>query len=132
MKQDLDKMLAAGFIEPIEESEWVSPMVVQDKKTKGEIRIYVDLRKLNDASVHDPFPTPFTDEVLDNVGGQEVYSFTDGFSGYHQITIHMDDRPKTTFATEWGSFQYTVIPFGLKNAPAIFSRVVVAIFKEYI
>ena len=51
-------------------------MVVQEKKTKGEIRICVDLRKLNDACLHDHFPTPFTDEVLDNVGGQEVYSFT--------------------------------------------------------
>ena len=58
-------------------------MVVQDKKTKGEIRIYVDRRNLNNAYVHDPFPTPFTDKVLDNVGGQEVYSFTDGFLGYH-------------------------------------------------
>ena len=57
----------------------------------------MDLRKLNDASVHDTFPTPFTDEVLDNVGGQEVYSFTDGFSGYHQIRIHKDDRNKTMF-----------------------------------
>ena len=46
-------------------------MVVQDKKT-GEIRICVDLRKMNNAYLHDPFPTPFTDEVLDNVGGQEV------------------------------------------------------------
>ena len=80
---ELDKMLAAGIIEPVEESEWVIPMVVQEKKTKGEIRICVDLRKLNDACLHDPFPTPFIDEVLDNVGGQEVYSFTDGFSGYH-------------------------------------------------
>ena len=62
-------MLAAGIIELVEESEWVSPMVVQDNKTMGEIRICVDLRKLNDASVYDPFPTPFTDEVLDNVGG---------------------------------------------------------------
>ena len=53
----------------VEESEWVSPMVVQEKKTKGDIRICVDLQKLNDASLHDPFPTPFTDEVLDNVGG---------------------------------------------------------------
>ena len=77
-------MLIAGLIEPVEENEWVSPMVVQDKKTKGEIRICLDLRKLNDASVHDPFPTPFTDEVLDSVGGEEVYSFIDGFSGYHQ------------------------------------------------
>ena len=72
-------MLAAGIIEPVEESEWVSPMVMQEKKTKGEIRICVVLRKLDDACLHDPFPTPFTDEVLDNVGGQEVYSFTDGF-----------------------------------------------------
>ena len=46
-------------------------MVVQENKTKGDIRICVDLRKLNDASLHDPFLTPFTDEVLDNVGGQE-------------------------------------------------------------
>ena len=92
-------MIATGIIEAVEESEWVSPMVVQGKKAKGEIMIYVDLRKLNDASVHDPFPTPFTDEVLDNVGGQEVYSFTDGFSRYHQIRIHKEDRHKTTFAT---------------------------------
>ena len=132
VRKELDKMLVAGIIEPVEESEWVSPMVVQDKKTKGEIRICVDLRKLNDASVHDPFPTPFTNEVLDNVGGQEVYFFTDGFSGYHQIRIHEEDRYKTTFATEWGSFQYTVMPIGLKNAPAIFSGVVIAVFKEFI
>ena len=128
----LYEMLAAGIIEPIEESEWVSPMVVQEKKTKGEIRICVDLRKLNDACLHDPFPTPFTDEVLDNVGGQEVYSFTDGFSGYHQIRIAPEDRHKTTFAIEMGSFQYTVMPFGLKNAPAMFSRVVISAFKEFI
>jgi hypothetical protein len=68
VRNELDRMLEVGIIEPIEESEWISPMVVQDK-TMGEIRICVDLRKLNDACLHDPFPTPFTDEVLDNVGG---------------------------------------------------------------
>ena len=57
--KELDNMPAVGIIEPVKESEWVSPMVVQDKKTKGEIRICVDLRTLNDASIHDPFPTPF-------------------------------------------------------------------------
>jgi hypothetical protein len=46
--------------------------------------------------------------------------------------LHKEDRHKTTFVTEWGSYQYTVMPFGLKNAPAIFSRVVVASFKEFI
>jgi hypothetical protein len=70
--------------------------------------------------------------VLENVGGQEVYSFTDGFLGYHKIKIALEDRYKTTFATEWGFYQYTVMLFGLKNAPTIFSRVVIASFKEFI
>jgi hypothetical protein len=75
---------------------------------------------------------PFTDEVLDNVGGPEVYSFTNGFSRYHQIQIAKEDHNKTTFATEWGSYQYTVMLFGLKNAPTMFSRVVVKAFKEFL
>ena len=62
-------MLGAGIIEPVEESEWISLIVVQDKKDTGEVHICVDLRKLNDACLHDPFSTPFTDEVLDIVGG---------------------------------------------------------------
>jgi hypothetical protein len=131
VKIELHGMLEARIIEPVEELEWISPMVVQDKKT-GEIRICVDLRKLNDVCLHDPFPTPFTDEVLDNVGGQEVYSFTDGFSRYHQIRIAKEDFHKTTFATEWGSYQCIVIPFGLNNSPSIFSRVVVETFKEFL
>jgi hypothetical protein len=124
-------MLEAGIIKPVEESEWMSPMVVQEKK-QGEIRICVDLRKLNDACLHDPFPTPFIDEVLENVGGHKVYSFTDGFSGYHQIKIAQEDRYKTMFATKWGSYLYTVMSFGLKNAPALFSKVVIVALKEFI
>lgn len=61
----------------MEKSEWISPIVVQDKKTR-EIRICVDLRKLNDVCVIDHFPT-CTYKVLDNVGDQEAYSFTNGF-----------------------------------------------------
>ena len=57
--------------------------MIQDKKTTGKVRICVDLRKLNDACLHDPFLTLFIDEVLESVGGQEMYSFTDGFSDYH-------------------------------------------------
>lgn len=66
VKEELDKIIKPRIIKLVEESEWVSPMVVQEKKTKGEIKICVDLRKLNDACLHDPFPTPFTDNVLDN------------------------------------------------------------------
>lgn len=68
-------MLITGIIECVEEFEWVSPMVVQEKNAKWENRICVDLRKLNDACLCDPFPTPFIDEVLDNVGGQEAFFY---------------------------------------------------------
>jgi hypothetical protein len=111
--------------------EWISPIVVKYNKTIG-IGICVDLRKLNYACLHDPFPTPFTDEVLENVGGHESYYFTDGFSRYHYINIVREDIHKTNFSIEWGIYQYIVIPFGLKNEPTIFSRVVLAAFKEFI
>ena len=124
-------MLDVGIIEPIEESEWIIPMVVQDKKIR-EICICVDLRKLNDACVHDLFPTHFIDKVLKGVGGQEMYSFMDGFSGYHQIQITKEDHYKTTFVIEWGCFQYTFMSFGLKNAPVVFSHIVVVVFKYFI
>ena len=78
-------MVEVGIIEPVEESKWIIPIVIQDKKATGEVRICVDLRKLNDACLHDPFPIPFIDKVLESVDGQEMYSFTDGFSGYHQV-----------------------------------------------
>ena len=132
MKDELDRMLDKGIIEPIEESEWISPIVIQDKKTTGEVGICVDVRKMNDACLHDPFPKPFTDEVLESIGGQEMYSFTARFFGYHQVRITKEDQHKMTFMTEWGCYQYMVIPFGLKNAPAIFSRIVVSAFKVFI
>ena len=67
VKVEIDRMFEDGIIEPMEEYELIIPMVVQEKK-QGRIRICVDLRKLNDAFLHDPFPTPFTYEVLENVG----------------------------------------------------------------
>jgi hypothetical protein len=91
VKVEIDRMLELGIIEPVEEYEWIIPMVVQEKK-QGRIRICLYMRKLNDSFLndpflHDPFPTTFIDEVLENVGGQKAYSFTYGFSGYHQIKI---------------------------------------------
>ena len=85
VKAELDRMMEVGIIEPLEDSKWISPIVIQDKKAISEFRICVNLRNLNDACLHDPFPTPFTDEVLERIGGKEMYSFTDGFSSYHQV-----------------------------------------------
>jgi hypothetical protein len=132
VKREIDKMLEAGLIFAVEEAEWVSPIVIQRKKGTEDIRVCVDYKSLNSACVHDPFPTPFTDEVLEQVAGKESYSFTDGFLGYHQVRIVEEDKKKTTFITEWGSFAYNVMPFGLKNAPAVFSRIVIASFREFI
>ena len=69
--KEIDQMLDVGIIVHVEEFEWISPMVVQPKNTR-DIWIYVDLRSLNAAYVHNPFLTPFIDEVLENVGGQEA------------------------------------------------------------
>ena len=65
-------------------------MVIHDRKT-SQMHICFDLRKLKDHFLHDPFPTPFTYEIFESIRGQEIYSFTDGFSGYHQIKLVEED-----------------------------------------
>ena len=108
-------------------------MVVQPKKhDPKKLRVYVDYRWLNKATKIDPFRTPFADEILNEVAGHECYSFTYGFSGYNQVTIAKEDQHKTTFVCEFGSFAYRKMPFGLKNAPAVFSRIIGKAFQEYI
>ena len=73
-------MLATGIIYPIDQSEWEIPMVVQPKKHEPtKLRIYVDFIELNKVTLIDPFPTPYADEILNEVAGHECYSFTDGF-----------------------------------------------------
>ena len=79
VKEEIDKLLAVGFIYPVEEVTWLSPIVVVPKKN-GKIRVCVDYRKLNAATITDPFPLPFCDTLLDAVAGHEIYSFLDGFS----------------------------------------------------
>ncbi|KAH9327814.1 hypothetical protein KI387_043748, partial [Taxus chinensis] len=83
VKEELDKMIEFDIIKAMEESEWISPLVINIKKD-GWIRICVDYRDLNVICIIDPFPTPFTKEILEGAAGCEVYSFMDGFSGYHQ------------------------------------------------
>jgi hypothetical protein len=80
-------MLDTRIIVHVEEFDWISPMVIQ----LGEILICIDLQSLNIACIHDPFPTPFIDKVLENVGGRESYSFMDVFSRYHQVQITEED-----------------------------------------
>ena len=133
VKKEIDNMLTIGIIYPINQSEWEIPMVVQPKKhNPTKLRIFVDFWELNKVTLTYPFPSPYANETLNEVVGHECYSFTDGFSGYNQVPIAKEDQKKTTFICEFGSFSYKVMPFGLKNAPVVFSRIVVKTFQEYI
>ena len=126
MKEELQKLLQVGFIYPISDSQWVYPLVVVPKKNR-KWRICVDCRELNKATLKDHFPLPFIDQVLDSLVGKKLFSSLDGFSGYNQITIALEDQDKTTFTCPWGTYAYNVFPFGLCNAPTTFQRVVLAI-----
>ena len=136
VKEEIDRLLEAGFIYPVSNSEWVSPIVVVPKKVgadgKVKIRVCQDFQKLNAATKKDYFPLPFTDIILDHVAGQECYSFLDGFSGYNQVFIRAEDQLKTTFTTEWGTFAFNRMPFGLCNAPGTFQRLMMDIFQDFL
>lgn len=126
-------MLVASIIYPIDKSEWASPMVVQPKKhDPKKLRVCVDFKGLNKLILTNPFPTPLADEIINQVAGHECYSITNGFSGYNEVPIAKEDQEKTSFVYEFDSFAYRVISFGLKKAPASFSRIVVKDFQEYI
>ncbi|MCO5558763.1 hypothetical protein L7F22_012349 [Adiantum nelumboides] len=104
--------------------------VVTPKKT-GKWRVCVDYRPLNEATKRDHFSLPFQDEILNEVAGKEKYTICDGYSGYFQIGIALEDQLKTTFITPWGCFAFRVMPFGLTNAPATFQRFMNMVFQEF-
>eukprot|EP00253_Pinus_taeda_P006126 PITA_06126 len=131
VKEEVQKLLDAGFIYPISDSEWVSPLVLVPEKN-GKWRICVDYRELNKATKKDHFPLPFIDQVLDGLAGKRFFSFLDGFNGYNQIQISPKNQDKTNFTCPWGTFSYCILPFGLCNVPATFQRSVLSIFGELV
>jgi hypothetical protein len=136
VKEEIDRLLEAGFIYPVNNSERVSPIVVVPKKVGADgmvkIRVCQDFQKLNSATTKDYFPLPFTDIILDHVAGHQRYSFLDGFSGYNQVFIRMNDQLKIKFTTEWGTFAFNRMPFGLCNAPGTFQWLMMDIFKDFL
>nr|GFB80691.1 DNA-directed DNA polymerase [Tanacetum cinerariifolium] len=139
IKKEVEKLLDAGLIYPISDSQWVSPIHCVPKKggmtviknDENELvptrlvtgwRVCIDYRKLNEATRKDHFPLPFMDHMLEHLAGNEYYCFLDGFSGYFQILIDPKDQEKTTFTCPYGTFAYKRMPFGLCNAPGTFQR----------
>ena len=141
------KWLNAGFIYAISDSSWVSPIHVVPKKggftvirnEKNELiptitligwRVCIDYRKLNTTTRKDHFPLPFIDQMLDRLAGHPHFCFLDGYSGYNQIAIALEDQEKTTFTCLFGTFSFRRMPFGLCNAPGTFQRCMMSIFSD--
>jgi hypothetical protein len=89
----------------------------------------IDLTDLNKACPKDYYPLPNIDQLVDATAGHELLSLMDAYSGYNQIKMHPDDEEKTSFITDYGTFCYTVMPFGLRNAGATFQFGVDTMFK---
>ena len=100
MRKELSKLIEANIIFPIKHSSWVANLVHVRKKS-GEIRLCVDFRDLNQASLKDHHPLPSTKHILSKVSGLERFSFLDGFLGYNQVLVKEANRYKTTFNTKW-------------------------------
>ncbi|KAK3738177.1 hypothetical protein QZH41_007177 [Actinostola sp. cb2023] len=109
-------------------SPWSSPILLVPKKD-GSYRFCADFRALNDVTVTDIFPLPSIRECLDSLGGSAMFSTLDLHSGYWQIPIDPKDRHKTAFTTESGHWEFVVMPFGVKNAPAVFSRLMADVMR---
>ena len=136
VKEEIDRLLEAGFIYLVNISKWVSPIVVVPKKVgaDGRVKIQVcqDFQKLNVATKKDYFPLSFMDIILDHVSGQECYSFLDGLSRYNQVHIRDQDQLKTIFTIERGTSAFNWMPFGLCNAPRTFQRLMMDIFQDFL
>ncbi|KAH9296742.1 hypothetical protein KI387_044770, partial [Taxus chinensis] len=129
VKEELERLLVAWFIRPIDYSEWISNIVLVQKNPVGII-ICTDFRDINKACPKDDFPFPNIDMIIDSTASYEMLSLMDGFSCYNQIKITEEDQHKITFTTPWGTFCYQVMPFGLKTAHATYQREMTVIFHD--
>jgi hypothetical protein len=118
LKVQLEDLFAKGYIKP-SKSPYGAPVLFVHKKD-GTLRMCVDYRALNKATVKNRYPLPRIDDLFDRLSGAKVFSRIDLHSGYDQIRIAEGDEEKTTCRTRYGSYEFLVMPFGLTNALATF------------
>jgi hypothetical protein len=119
VQRTLNRLTQQGWIRP-SLSPWGSLVLFQRKKS-GKLRMCIDYRALNHDTVKYAYPIPLIDELLSKLQGHQVVSKLDVSEGFYQIRMAPDDVHKTAFVTQFGAFEYLVMPFGLANAPAQFT-----------
>ncbi|XKL60483.1 hypothetical protein PGB90_007540 [Kerria lacca] len=133
--KQVQKLLENGIIRP-STSPWSSPVSLVSKKMDAsgqkKWRMVVDFRKLNTITIEDKFPLPNIIDIFDRLGSASIFSLLDLSNGFHQIPVYEKDIPKTAFSTENGHYEYLRMPFGLKNAPASFQRMMNSILQNLI
>jgi hypothetical protein len=130
LKKQVKELVDNQFIHP-SSSPWGAPMIFVEKKD-GTQRICVDYRALNEVTIKNKYPLPRIEDLFDQLKGARVFSKIDLMSGYHQLRIRPSDIAKTAFTTRYGLYEYTVMSFGLTNAPAYFMHLMNKVFMEYL
>ena len=131
VKEEIEKLLKAKFIIPTRYVQWLENIVPVMKKN-GNLRVCVDFRDLNVAAPKDMYVMPIADVLVDSIVNNELLSFMDCFSGYNKILIVVDDISKIAFKCpgSLGTFEWLVMPFGLKNASGTYQRAMNVIFHD--
>jgi hypothetical protein len=118
LKKQIAELQAKGFIWP-SSSPWGAPVLFMEKKD-GTQRMCVDYRSVNEVTIKNKYPLPRIEDLFDQLKEASIFSKIDLRSGYHQLKIRESDILKTVFHTRYGLYEYTVMSFGLTNAPAYF------------
>lgn len=127
----LDNKIIRPSISPYSSPVWIVPKKL-DASGKRKWRLVIDYRKLNEKTVEDKYPLPRIDEILDNLGKCVYFTTLDLAQGFHQIEMAEESIEKTAFSVNNGHYEYVRMPFGLKNAPSTFQRVMDNILREYL
>jgi hypothetical protein len=130
VKKTVDELLAKGYIR-LSFSPWAFPVLLVEKKD-GVKRMCFDYRDLNAVTIKNKHPLPRIEDLFDQLQGACVFSKIDLCSGYHQLKIRPEDIPKMAFTCKYGLYEYTVMSFGLTNAPAFFMHLMNKVFMDYL
>ena len=130
LKQYIKENLAKGFIRP-SESPAGYPVVFQKKKD-GTLRVCVNYKKLNAVTIRNSYPLPLITEIMELVKGARYFTKLDLRSAYNLVRISAGDEYKTAFRTKYGHYEYLVMPFGLKNAPAVFQSFINSVLRPFL